>query len=97
VKKRLQLDESLLTKVKFPIDDMTTVRSETSVAPDLFHGGDAMGAYQGLTEHVVMSRTPCTLRGGVCAAGIEQTQMAGAFGEPSRKGVAEAMNDNKYE
>ena len=79
------------------IDDMTTVRSETSVAPDLFHGGDAMGTYQGLTEHVVLSRTPCTFRDGACAARIEQTRMAGAFGEPFLNGVAEAMNDNEYE
>jgi len=66
---------------------MTSVRSETSVAPDLFHGGDAMGTYQGFTEHVVMSRTPCsTLRDGACAARIEQTRMAGGFGEHIPKG-----------
>ncbi len=77
---------------------MTTVRSETSVPPDLFYGGDAMGTYQALIEHVVMLRTPCTLRDGACAARVEQTRMAGAFGEPtSRKGVVEAMNDYEHE
>jgi hypothetical protein len=65
---------------------MTTVRSETPVAPDLFHVGDAMGTYQELTKHVVMSRTPCILRDGACAARIEQTRMAGAFGEFFPKG-----------
>jgi hypothetical protein len=44
-----------------------------------------MGTYQGLTEHVVMSRTPRTLRDDACATRIEQTRMAGAFGEPIPK------------
>jgi hypothetical protein len=65
---------------------MITVRNETPVAPDLSYGGDAMDTYQGLTEHVVILRTPCTFHDGACAARIEQTRMAGAFGEPSPKG-----------
>ena len=31
------------------------------------------------------------------ATRIEQTRMAGAFENPSRKGVTEAMNDNEHE
>jgi hypothetical protein len=54
-----------------------------------------MGTYQGLTEHVVMSRTPCTLRDDACATRIKPD--GGRSENSSRKGVAEAMNDNERE
>jgi hypothetical protein len=76
---------------------MTTVRSEAYVAPDLFHGGDAMGTYPGLTEHVVMSRTPALFMTVLAPRGSSKPEWRARSEDPSRKGVAEALNDNEHE
>ena len=41
-----------------------------------FHCGDALWAYQGMTDPVIMSKTPGSYRDGPGADGIKQTRMA---------------------
>jgi hypothetical protein len=64
------------------MDDLTTLRTETHVAPDVFTAGHVSGAYRP-GGHVADTRL---FHNDACAARLEQTRMAGAFGEPFPKG-----------
>jgi hypothetical protein len=73
------------------MDDLTTLRTETHVAPDVF----TAGTYQGLTDQAVMSRMPGSFITMLVPRGSSKPEWLTRWENPSRNGVAEAMNDNE--
>ena len=46
------------------------------IAPDLFTAETPLGTYQGMTDQIVMSRTPGAFRTVLVPRGLKQTRMA---------------------